>query len=98
MKFFNENKFANIILDKNIEVFVIYINSLIVKIIIYLVKYIKISSFFVEKFTIFIEYSNFDYVFLKMLVKILPKYIADNKYIIKLKKSNQTLYGFIYNL
>lgn len=53
---------------------------------------------FIEKVTIWAEYSDFVNIFLKKLVKILPKYIIGNEYAIKLKINKQPPYKLIYSL
>lgn len=73
VKFINKNKFAQVALDKNIKDFVAYINSLISKMIIYLAKKDPIALLLINKVIILAEYLNFVDIFLKNLVKILPK-------------------------
>lgn len=70
IEFININKFAEVILNENIKVFVAYINSLAAKITFYLVKKAQISLLLVEKITIPAEYLDFANIFLTKLFKI----------------------------
>lgn len=67
-------------LNKNIKVFVIYINSLVGRITIYLAKKAPKSFLFVKKVTFAVEYWDFANISSKKITKILLKYNKANKY------------------
>lgn len=48
--------FAKAVLEENFKVFMVYINNLVVKVIIYLAKKARIFLLFLKKITIPIEY------------------------------------------
>lgn len=83
--------------NKSIEAFIVYINSLIAKMTIFLARKIQISLLLLEKVNIPAQYLNFANMYLKKLAKVLPKYNKINKYAIKLEKNQQLFYVFIYN-
>lgn len=62
-------------------------NSLRAKLTIYLTKKGFISLFLLQEVIILAKYSNFAYIFLKKLVKILLKSIKVNHHIIKFEKN-----------
>lgn len=93
----NKNKLVKDVLDKNIKVCKIYINSF-TSIIIYLSQKSLIVLMINKKTTFINKYLYYVNVFLKKYAKILSKDIQINKYTVQIKKSNQPLYGFIYNL
>lgn len=66
--------------------------------IIYLAKKAQTSLLLVEKIIISIKYLDFADVFLKKLTVVLPKQTKAKKYAIKLEKSKQSLYTYIYSL
>lgn len=73
----------NVILDKNIKAFIIYINSLVIKIMIYIVRKTKIDLLLFEKIIFMTEYLDFINFFFKKLANIFSKYIKVNIYFIE---------------
>ena len=87
-------------MDKNIEAFVMHVNSLNPKpkMTIYLAKKAKIALLLAKKVTISAKYSDFGNIFSKKSTKVLPKQIKINKHAIKLEKGKQPFYRLIYSL
>lgn len=99
IKLINIKKFNKIAINKNIKIFVIYITSLSLSLIlIYWAKKAKISLLIIEKIKIFNKYLNFINIFSEKKASILPKITKFNQYIIKLKKDYQLSYRLIYSL
>lgn len=68
-KFINKNQFVKLILEKNVNNFVVDINSLAAKMTIHLAKKAEITLLLIQKINILSEYLNFNDVFLKNLQK-----------------------------
>lgn len=73
VKLIDENKFAKVAFNKNLEVFVSHISSLI-------------EQMMIKKVIIFAEYLGFIDIFLKVLVEVLPKPSKVNQHLKKIKK------------
>lgn len=76
------------ILDLNKEVFVVYIVTFTLEMIMYLVYKVQITLIKIKEafVTVLIEYSDFANVFYKESIIVLPKYIKIIKYAINIKK------------
>lgn len=86
------------VLNKNIEVFVIYVTTLILKIIIHLVKELWIILLITKNVTVPGKYLNYFDIFSKNSVTKLIKQTKLNKYAINLIKDKQSPYRPIYSL
>ena len=72
IKFINKKKFAQVVLDKNFEIFIIHIAFFNLALIsVYLDKKIQIASLLIEEVKILDKYSDFVNVFLKEKVVVL---------------------------
>ena len=83
MEFIDKKKFTKTELYKNIQVFVVYKASLILKMTIYLIWETQIVLLNLKKVIILAKYLDFTDLFLKKLAKVVPKQIDINKYAIK---------------
>ena len=94
----NKKEFAKVLLDENVEAFVMHIALLTLKMTIHLAQKAEIALLLAEKVTVPAEYTDFVDVFLKELAEVLPKWNSINKHVIKLEKGKQPPYGAIYSL
>ena len=85
VKLINQKEFAKVALDKNIEVFMIYISSLRLRIIIHLVKKASMALLLSEKVTILAEHSDFANMFLEESANLLLEQTKVNEHAIKLE-------------
>ena len=72
-------------LNKKIEIFIIYISSLALKIIAYLAKEVEIVLLFAKEVIVPAEYLNFFDVFLDKSVNVFSEQIGANEHAIKLE-------------
>ena len=72
-------------MDENIEAFVVYVNSLRLKMTIHLAKKVQIALLLAKKVTILTKYLDFANVFLEKLANIFSEQIVVNKYAIELE-------------
>ena len=79
-----KNLLSKIVLDENIEAFVIYVVSIIPKITIHLARKAQIALLITKKVIIPVKYTNFANAFSKKLAKVLLKQIVINKHALKL--------------
>ena len=97
----NEKKLAKVVLDKNVEAFMINISSLSLglKIIIHPAKKVQITLLLVEKVTIpAAKYPDFTNVFAEKSANILLEQTKLDKHTIELKQGKEPLYRPIYSL
>ena len=69
----NKKNFARVVLKENVEVFVVYIPSFTLKMIIHLVQKAQITLLFIEGVIVLTEIFEFDDVFSIKLAKVLLK-------------------------
>ena len=88
------------VLDENIKVFVMHMNSISLesKIIIHPSRKAQIVWLLAEEVIILVKYSNYADVCFKESVKVLPERIGMNKHAIELEEGKQPLYRPIYSL
>ena len=94
----NKKKFAKVALDKNIEVFIVYIALFILKMTIYLACKAQMTLFISKEVTVLVEYTDFANIFSKTLAAMLSKRLGINKHIIKLVDGKMPPYGPMYSL
>ena len=85
-------------MEKNIEAFVVHVNSLRLRISIHLARKAQVAMLLTKKFTVPIEYSDFADVFSKMSANVFLEWTGANNHAIKLEKGKQPPYGPIYSL
>lgn len=73
VKLIDKKEFVKVVLNKNIEYFAIYMVFFSFKILIYLTQNAQIALLITENVIIPIEYTNFVWLFLKKIAKILLK-------------------------
>ena len=73
-------------LDKNIELSLVYISFLGLKMTIHTIKKAQMALLLAEKVTVPVKYLDFDNVFLEESAYILPKQTRVNEHAIKLEK------------
>ena len=98
VKLIDQKKFAKAVLDKNIEVFVVHINSLKSKMTIHLARKTQIALLLAKKVTVPVKYLDFANVFSTESANILLEQTGGNKHAIKLEKGKQLPYGPIYSV
>lgn len=102
VKFIDKREFTKTILNKNSEIFTVYITTLkatgIANIIIYLLQIVQIAVLQFDKTSTKIpaKYTNYTNIFLFDLAIELSENISINKHAITLVKDKQQLYGSIY--
>ena len=94
----NQKEFAKVLLDENIEAFMVHFSCLRSRMTIYLAKKAQLALLLVKKVTIPAKYSDFADVFLEESANVLPEQTEVNEYTIKLEKGKQPSYGPIYSL
>ena len=84
----DKKEFAKAMLEKNIEIFVIYISflSLILKMTIHLTKKVQIALIFAKKVTVSVKPSDFANLFFEMTTNVFLEQIRANKHVIKREK------------
>ena len=73
-------------LDKNVEVFVIYSASLISKMTMHLAQKAQIALLLAKNVTVLAEYTDFANIFSEKSATVLPEWIGINKHAIELPK------------
>ena len=73
-------------LDEKVEIFVVYVAFLTLKMTIHSASKAQIALLLIKEVTVLEKYLDFNNVFSKKSVKILPKRIKINKHTIKLQK------------
>ena len=96
----NKKKFVKATLNKNIEVFVVYVSSssLGSKMTIQPAWKAQIVLLLAKKIIIPAKYANFSDVFLKKSAKVLQEHIGINKNAVELEDGKQPPYRLIYSL
>ena len=94
----NKKKFAKVVLDENVEAFVVYIASLTSKITIHLGWKAQIALLLAKKVPVLAEYADFVNVFLKKSAKVLSERTGINEHVIELEEGKQPPYRPIYSL
>ena len=82
----DQKEFARVVLNKNIEVFVVHVSSLGSKITIHLAKEAQLALLLAKKVTVLAKYLDFANVFLEESANILPEQIGANEHTIKLQE------------
>ena len=98
VEFLNKKKFAELVLDENVEAFIVHVPSLTSKMTIYPAQKEHILLLLTKKVTVPSEDTDFVNVVLKKSAKILPKRTGIYEYAIKLEDGKQPLYRSIYSL
>ena len=80
----DKNYFANVVLDENIEAFVMHIKSLRLKIMIHSITKVHIALLLAKKVSVLVDYSDFANVFLEKSANILSEQTRANNLLIKL--------------
>ena len=95
----NEKEFVKTALDENVEVFVVYVTSLSLSLmLIYLARIAQIALLITEEIKIPAEYLDFSDAFLEEKTLMLLEITGLNKHAIKLQESHQLSYELIYSL
>lgn len=100
VQFIKKKEFIKVILDKNIEGFIVHVASISLssKMIIYPAREAQVASLSIEKVTVLAKYLDFADLFSKKSVTVLPEWIDNNEHAINLEKSKQPTYWPIYSL
>lgn len=99
VEFIDNKKFAKVVLDKNVEDFVIHVIFLSSSLmLIYLAKKTQIIFLLTYKVKILVKYSDFSAIFSEKKALLLPKLTKLNQHTIKLQDNKQLSYGLIHSL
>ena len=101
MEIIDKKEFVKVVLDENVEGFVVHMTSFSLSkpiMSIHLAKEVQITLLTIREIKIPAKYSDFSNIFSEKKALVLPELTKLNQHVIELHKGHQPLHGPIYSL